>query len=112
MSTTFYQWGKLTGGIDPHSGGAAVPAEAPYGPAEQFTGTLLAATTVTFTTPTKFVTIRNTDDWNALEYSFDNATWFACVAHQVIQESVNTAALYLRAVAGTPTYEVLGILTA
>jgi hypothetical protein len=111
MSTTFYQWGVLTGGIDPDSGLTPTSGGTPYGPPEQYEGTLGAGTTaVTFTKDTKFITIRNTDDTNALEYSFDNATWFTALAYQVVQEVVKTDVVYLRAVAGAPTYEVLGVL--
>lgn len=112
MTTTYFQWGVLTGGIDPSTGLPPTTGGTPYGPPEQFSGTLLAATTLTFSNDTKAITIRNTDDTNALQYSFDNAVWFNCIAYQVIQETVKTDVLYLRPVSGTPTYEVLGILTA
>jgi hypothetical protein len=111
MSVSFYQWGVLTGGIDPDSGIAPTMGGTPYGPPEQFSGTLGGGVTIiTFTRDTKFITIRNTDDTDALQYSFDTITWFTAIAYQVIQEVVKTGSIYLRAVAGTPTYEVLGVL--
>lgn len=115
MTTTFYSWGMLQGGFDPATGLPAVVTAAGggvSGPPEQYEGTLAAPTSINFSETTRGLTIRNTDDNNALEYSFDNATWFTCAAHQVIQEGVETDVLYLRAVAGAPTYEVLGILSA
>jgi hypothetical protein len=113
MTTTYYQWGVLIGGIDPNSGLAPTSGGTPYGPPEQFSGALGAGvTTITFSHDTKAVTIRNTDDINAFQYSFDNVTWFDCIAYQVIQETVETGVLYLQPVAGAPTYEVLGVLTA
>jgi hypothetical protein len=116
MTTLFYQWGVATGGIDPHTGlppPVIVSGGGTVGPPEQFSGTLGAGvTTISFSHPTVNVTIRNTDDINALEYSYDNVTWFRSLAYQVVQESVQISDLYLRAVAGAPTYEVLGTLSA
>ncbi len=114
MTTLYYQWGVATGGVDPSTGlppAVVVTGGGVSGPGEQFAGTLGAGvTTITFSRSTNGVAIRNTSDTSALEYSFDNATWFTCIAYQVVQEGVKTDAVYLRAVSGTPTYEVLGIL--
>jgi hypothetical protein len=118
MTTTYYQWGLLQGGIDPATGLPVIPASGGGGGGvsgvpQQFSGTLgLGVTTITFSDETVGVSIRNTHDSAALEYSFDNATWFSCIAYQVIQEGVQIEHLYLRAVAGAPTYQVLGLLSA
>jgi len=118
MTTTYYQWGLLLGGIDPATGLPVIPAGGGGGGGggvsgvpEQFSGALGGGvTTITFSGTTVGITIRNTDDANALEYSFNNVTWFSCIAYQVIQEGAQVTALYLRAVAGAPTYQVLGLL--
>lgn len=116
MTVSYYQWGMLQGGIDPATGVPAVITAAGggvSGPPEQFSGTLGAGTTtLSFSETTRGVSIRNTSDSDALQYSFDNATWFNCAAYQVVQEGVETDFVYLKAAAGAPTYEVLGILSA
>jgi hypothetical protein len=120
MTVSYHQWGLLLGGIDPATGLPVIPASGGggggggvSGPPEMFSGTLGGGvTTITFSAETVGISIRNTDDGNALEYSFDNATWFSCIAYQVIQEGVQIEHLYLRAVAGAPTYQVLGLLSA
>ena len=117
MSTTYYQWGVIAGGIDPITGLPVVPPSGGgggggvSGPPEMYAGTLLAPTSITFSDTTVGISIRNTSDTDALEYSFDNVTWFYCAAYQVIQEGVQISVLYLRAVAGAPTYQVLGLLS-
>ena len=115
MSVRFYQFGALKGGTD-SSGGTITPAGGGgggvSGTPQQFEGILGAATTtLTFTKTTVGVSIRNIDDTNALEYSFDNVNWFTCLAYQVIQEGAQVDNLYLRAVAGNPTHEVVGLLS-
>lgn len=120
MSTTYYEWGVIAGGIDPVTGLPVVPPSGGgggsgggvSGPPEMYGGTLLAPVSITFSATTVGISIRNTSDSDALEYSFDNATWFSCAAYQVIQEGVQIDVLYLRAVAGAPTYQVLGLLSA
>jgi hypothetical protein len=119
MTVSYYQWGLLEGGIDPATGLPVIPVSGGgggggvSGPPEMFSGVLGGgATTITFSAETVGVSIRNTHDSDALEYSFDNATWFYCAAYQVIQEGVQIEHLYLRAVAGAPTYQVLGLLSA
>jgi hypothetical protein len=111
----YFEWGNLMGGMTP-SGAPVIPAAAPYGPPEEFSGTLGAGvTTITFTQRTKRVTIRNTHDTQILNYSLDGgATWFVSGPYQVVQEWVNITNLQLRpAVAGeTPTYEITAVLVA
>jgi hypothetical protein len=112
MSTSFYQWGILSGGEDPGGGGPPTPSGSDYGPPEQFSGSLTGSvTTLTFSSSTKKVTVRNIDDQNALQYSFDNSTWFNYSPYGVVQEVVKTTKLYLKSTAGSSTYEVLGILS-
>jgi len=112
MSVRFFQFGTLAGGTDTNSnplnpsGGGGVS-----GVPEQFTGVLgLGVTTLSFTKTTVGIALRNTSDAFALQYSFDNITWFTCAAYQVIQDGAQVDFLYLRAVAGAPTYEVTGLL--
>lgn len=119
MSTTYYQWGVITGGIDPITGLPVVPPSSGggggggvSGPPEMFSGVLGApVTTITFSDTTVGISIRNTSDSDTLQYSFDNATWFDCIPYQVIQEGVQIDSLYLKAAAGAPTYQVLGLLS-
>jgi hypothetical protein len=110
MGVSIYNWGQGSGGSG-SSGTPAAPAAAPYGPPDQFEGTLAGATTITFTRSTKRITIRNTDDSNSLEYSLDGSTWFAIGAYGSISEPFQVASLQLRPVAGTPTYEVVAVLS-
>jgi hypothetical protein len=119
MTVTLYDWGVIAGGIDPATGLPVVPpggggggGGGVSGPPQMFSGTLNAALTLTFSETTVGISIRNTSDSNAFEYSFDNATWFTCIAYQVIQEGVQVDRLFLRPVAGASTYQVLGLLSA
>ena len=116
MSVSFFSFGTLVGGTDgsgaplnPAGGGGSGGGVS--GEPEQFKGVLgLAVTTLSFTKTTVGFALRNTNDTNALEYSFDNVNWFICAAYQVIQDGAQIDFLYLRAVAGAPTYEVTGLL--
>jgi len=120
MPVKFYEWGLLKGGanvdgtpISPVGGGGGGGGGGVSGAPEQYTGTLAAATTtIAFTDTTVGVSIRNTSDSDALEYSFDNATWFIALSYQVIQEGAQVDLLYLRAVSGSPTFEVTGLISA
>lgn len=113
MPAQFFEWGVVTGGTSP-GGTPAVPAAAPYGPAETFTGTLAAGVTnIAFTSASKRVTIRNTHDLDSMSYSFDGgATWLNMEPHQVVQEWVCVTSVDLMPVgAGLPTYEITVVLT-
>lgn len=110
MTTKYYEWGVVGGG-----GGGTVPASSPYGPPEEFAGTLGAGvTTIAFSHDTKRVTLRNTHDSQSLDYSFDSgATYLTAGAGQVIQEWVSIDTLLLQPSVGgqTPTYEITAVLT-
>lgn len=112
MSVRFYQFGALVGGTDssgsaitPDGGGGGVS-----GTPEQFSGTLAAATTITFSKTTLGIDLRNTHDSASLEYSYDNVTWFTCNSYQVIQEGAQIDFIYLRPLVGAPTFELVGLL--
>jgi len=113
MTVRYYQFGCLVCGTKP-DGSKTIPAAALYGPDDPFTGTLPAGdTTITFTQPTKGVSVRNTHDTQSLEYSFDGGvTWLLLAPYGEIKEFVNVNTLVLRNAGpvGT-TYEVVGILT-
>ena len=112
MTVQRYEWGMVKGGYTPS--GPAAPAESSYGPEDSFTGTLPAAgnLTITFANPTKSIHIRNTDDINSMQFSLDSGTnWFTILAYGSRDLEVMVPSLLLRAVAGTPTYEVIGVLT-
>lgn len=113
MTVRYYEFGKKVGGTE-SGGGTAVPAEAPYGPGEPVSGTLIAGnTTITFANATKRVTVRNTHDTQSLDYSLDSGTtWQTLAAYGEISEPVNLSSLILRNTgAVATTYEVVGILT-
>jgi len=107
MPFKHYEWGNFAGG----GSGSVAPAEADYGNPEQFSGTLVGVTTVNFSSPTKAVTVRNTHATQSLEYSFDNSTWFVLGPYGEASYQVIASNVYLRPVAGNPTYEVLGVLS-
>ena len=115
MSVRFYEFGRLVGGSTP-GGGSVIPAEASFGPPEQFEGTLgVGITTIAFAEDTKKVSIRNTHDLQNLDYSLDEgATWFTLQPYQVEEEPAALATIQLQptVVGQTPTYQIIGILQA
>jgi hypothetical protein len=111
MGVKHFDWGQATGGLD-DSGGFIPPLDADYGNPVLITGTLGGLiTTITLPSDTKAVTIRNTSDSNSLQYSYDGLVWLTLGTYGEQEEPVCTPIILLRAVAGTPTYEVLAILT-
>jgi hypothetical protein len=112
MTVLYHEWGKVVGGVT--SGSVPVVTDAAsYGPAETFHGILgVGNTTITFSKPTKHVTIRNTDDGDSLEYSFDGGvTWLLAISYQVIQEAVSVSNFLMRNVgAGVASYEIVAVL--
>ena len=113
MPVNFYEWGHKEGGAST-DGAPSAPASAAYGSPDQFEGILGAAiTTVSFSSSTKSITVRNTHDSDSLEYRFGSETeWFTIGPYGEVTAPVSVLSMQLRSVgAGNPTYEVLGILT-
>ena len=108
MGVKYYEWGVTSGGSD--SGGGTVPADASYGPVEDFTGTLTGAVaTITFSADTKSVHILNTHAANDLLVSFDGGTdWVTVASYGDIEEAAAVSSIMLNGVAGT-TYHVIAI---
>ena len=110
MTVKFYEFGQLVGGTSPD--GPIAPAAASYGIGESFEGTVaVVGTTITLANPSKHITIKNTHDSAALEYSFDaGVTWLSLGSYGEIGEFINLTSLMLRRVgAAVVTYEVVAI---
>ena len=105
MSVKFYQFGKIVGGTS--DGGAIIPAEASYGSAETYEGTLgVVNTTITPTQATKSIHIINTHDTVTLEYSLDGGVdWFGIAPYGEVKAQVAVISLLLRG--NTATYEII-----
>lgn len=109
MTVKYYEWGQTAGG-----GGdqPAVPADALYGPPEQFSGTVTnAGATITFTSNTKWVHVINTDVAENLQVSFDGgANYITIVSGGDLKENVSISSLVLLGAAGGTDYEISAAL--
>ena len=110
MVVKYYRWGQIEGG-----GGSSPssPAASGYGPPEPFIGTVaVAGTTITFSSSTKSVTVRNTHDTAQMEYSLDGGTTYQDLGpHGEKTETVSSSSILLRRVGGVVvTYEVVAVL--
>jgi len=107
MSVKYYEWGVAKGGSTPGGGGSA-PADAAFGPPEQFGGVaVVAPTTITFTRDTKWVHVINSDVEFDLEVSLDGgANYISLSSGSELQEAAQVASLLVRG------YEISAGLTA
>lgn len=113
MSTKYYEWGNFKGGCD-CDGGAGVPAEAPYGPVQDFSDTIAAGATVSisFTNSTKSVKIQNTHDTESFTVSVDGGTTFRTIGpYGEIEEPISVSGVTLVGGTGNSSYYVRGVLT-
>ena len=112
MSVRFYSFGRLVGGSG-SGGGAVAPAEALYGPEESFRGSTGAGiVTINFANATKTVTVRNTDDTDNMQVSYDGATWHDLGPYAAVDVNALVSSIRLRGVGGVNCdYEVIGVLT-
>jgi hypothetical protein len=110
MSVRIYQFGVIVGGVE--ADGSTIPsADSASGTPDTFEGAVAAQTTITFSSTTKSVTIRNTHDTASFEVSLDSgSTWilFASYAAETINAAV--ASLLIRPVAAASSYEITGIV--
>ena len=110
MTVKVFSWGKLIGGTS--GGGAIIPAEASYGPPEQFTGILpIGDTVITFTQQTKYVTVINADDTDSFQVSFDGGTaWLTIGPYGSIPSPVAVDSIILRSASAGVDYRVVAAL--
>lgn len=106
MGTRYFEWGSAVGS----GGGTApvAPADALYGPPDQFSGTVTnVGATITFTRSTKWVHVINADFEHDLEVSFDGgANYITIGSGGDLKQNLQLTSLDLRGnVAGTD-YEV------
>jgi len=104
----YYEWGNKVGG----GGGGTAPADALFGPPEQFSGVVTnVGATVTFTRPTKWVDVLNQDAEHDLEVSFDGGGSYVTIPSggSLKEELITTSILLLGNAAGTD-YEVVAAL--
>lgn len=112
MSTKYYEWGNLVGGTDA-SGHPTVPAAAPYGPVEDFSGALAIAETldIHFSGSTKYVKIQNTHDTESFTVSVDGGTTFRTVGpYGEIAEPITVSWIRLVGGTGNSSYYVSCVL--
>lgn len=111
MGVKYYIFGnEANQPTQPGSGG--IPTEASYGAGDSEVGTLAAGNTTLTFTATKGLSIRNTHDTQALDYSLDGGvTWQLLAPYGEVKESISLTTLIMRnsGAAGT-TYEVVAIL--
>ena len=110
MTVKYYEWGVSKGGTNLN--GPMIPDSAPYGPPQEFLITTgVVAQTISFSSYTKQISLKNRDDTNSLVYRFGSETeWLLLAPYGEIKESVSVASLQVRAVSGTPIVEIVGIL--
>ena len=111
MTVRYYEWGTLAGG---GGGTVVVPADALYGPPEQFSGAVTnVAAIITFTRDTKWVHVINADVEYDLEVSFDGGVNYITIGSGGdLQENLELSSLILRGNAAGTDYEVTAGLSA
>ena len=108
----YYEWGNLVGGVGPGSV-PVTPPEASYGPAEDFSGTILAGAieVITFTNPTKSVKVQNTHDLADFEVSVASGIYRTIGPYGEIEEPIKITSLTIRGGTADSAYYVRGALT-
>jgi len=109
MTTKYYEWGNAVGG----GGVPGIPAEAPFGPIEEFADNIaaLALVGIEFSSTTKSVKIQNTHDTALFYVSFDMGGTFRTIGpYGEIEEAVSINGVTIICGDADSSYYVRGTL--
>ncbi len=115
MTTMYYEWGVRKSSLSPGGSPTVVPTTVSLaGTSESFIGSLAAGnTTITFTSATKQLTIRNRDDVDTLEFSLDaGGNWHDLGPYAALPLYVSETSILLRPLGAAVgvDYEIIAVL--